>query len=182
MKKLFLFSLLLGVGCSSSSNSTNDPGSNATLIGAWAVKTVRLSNPAPSSNPMDCWKNLVATMGDVDITSGATALITLGMDGTFNGSIVPKIDTLPPSLNSCFPRNPYYGFTSAWLHSEQITGTYSAAAGQITITVTKNLVEGGEMGPGYSPTAAGTYSISGNTLNVNLTLFDKSVWKVTLTR
>lgn len=146
--------------CTSSSTVTVDDPNSGSIAGTWILKSIQcLSAP---SDDFPCWKNFLVPLGEINMLSNSTSVLTISADGTYIGDETPKIDTLPASIFSCEKGN---------LHSSKkhISGTYSASEGLIILHNDDDLIDG-------------AYLITSTTFAVTLNLPRGERWKVNFTK
>jgi hypothetical protein len=157
---VFLSSCLQSCG---SSNSTSP--SSSSIVGSWALTQVQCIS-APSSV---CWKNEVLTRGIINAANLSTSIAEFKSDGTVGLVISPKVDT----MSAC---------KMGWKRSIDAQGIYSAAAGQMIVTINSYTAVSGSYFKNLNARCTGAYTLSANELRLTLNLDLGEKWLVVLQR
>jgi hypothetical protein len=157
-------------GCTTSSNASNDDPNSGSIAGTWTLKSIQCLSVA-SDNSL-CWKSFLLPLGEINMQSSASTVLTISADGTFSGDEIPKIDTLPKSIFACESNSPHSS-------KQHLDGTFTAAEGLIIIHPLNYLVNGQRQSSfDDDKSIDGTYTIASSTLTLTLDLGNGERWKV----
>jgi hypothetical protein len=170
---ILLSGLVLFQSCKSSSTTTSDDPNSGSIAGTWTLKSVQCLSVATENSP--CWKSFLIPLGEVNMQSNSTSVLTLSADGTYSGDMLPAADTLPQNIFGCL--------LNSHSSKQHIDGTYSAAEGLIILHVVNYLVNGQKQNSFDDEVVVdGIYIISSSALTFTINLAGGERWRVNFTK
>ena len=165
--------LALFASCKSSSTTTSDDPNSGSIAGTWTLKSIQCLS-VPSDN-FPCWKSFLVPLGEINMQSNSTSVLTLSADGTYSGDMLPKFDTLPQNIFGCL--------LDTHSSKQHIDGTFSAAEGLIILHVVNYLVNGQKQDSNDDEVVVdGTYTVSSSALTFTFNLSGGERWRVNFTK